>query len=81
MKKLIVVFLIIFMSINTISMAQTTETLIDWTELWNNLDEDQKIILWVGTVAGILMSLVKSTMDSMAIQSTEIAKFVFEKNF
>jgi len=68
------------MSINTISMAQTAETLIDWSELWNNLDEDQKMILLVGTVAGILMNIFKSSMNSMAIQNTEIAKFVFEEN-
>lgn len=80
MKKLIVVFLIIFMSINIVSMAQTTETLIDWTEMWNNFDEDQKIILWIGTISGILMSMLRSGMNSMAIQSTEIAKFVFEEN-
>jgi len=78
MKKLIVVFLIIFMSINIVSMAQTTETLIDWAEIWNNLDEDQKIILWIGTIAGNLMNIIRVGMKSMAIQSTEIAKFVFE---
>jgi len=78
MKKLVVVFLIIFISINFVSMAKTTGTLIDWAEIWNNLDEDQKTILWVGTVAGNLMDLIRVSMNSMAIQSTEIAKFVFE---
>ena len=78
MKKLIVVFLIIFMSINIVSMAQTTETLIDWGEIWNSLDEDQKIILWLGTISGNLMCMMRIGMNSMGIQNTEIAKFVFE---
>lgn len=76
--KLIVVFLIIFMSINIVSMAQTTETLIDWAELWNGLDEEQKILLWIGSVAGNLMGIIRVGMKSMAIKNTEIARFVFE---
>jgi len=78
MKKLIVIFLIIFMGINIISMAQTTENLIDWAEIWNNLDEDQKTTLWIGTVAGNLMNIIRNGMNSMAMQNTEIAMFVFE---